>query len=101
MPITIIGGSAIFDTDYTILTLNPTNVADLIVEPENPDGGGAPGADKDGDGLTDEEEANLGTYPDFPDSDGDGFLDGVEVDAGSNPMDSNSTPENVGDGGDG
>ena len=39
--------------DYTILTLNPTNVADLIVEPENPDGGGAPGADKDGDGLTD------------------------------------------------
>ena len=106
VPITVIGGTAIFDTDYTILTLTPTNIADLIVQPEDPDGGGGDGGgeppvDSDGDGLSDEEEMNLGTYPEFPDSDGDGFLDGEEVDAGSNPMDSGSTPQDGGDGGDG
>jgi len=78
----------------------------LIVQPEDPDGGGGDGGgeppvDSDGDGLSDEEEMNLGTYPEFPDSDGDGFLDGEEVDAGSNPMDSGSTPQDGGDGGDG
>lgn len=35
--------------------------------------------DSDGDGLTDSEEAILGTDPLNPDSDGDGLLDGVEV----------------------
>jgi hypothetical protein len=34
--------------------------------------------DRDGDGLTDELEALLGTDPDNPDSDGDGVLDGCE-----------------------
>ncbi len=35
--------------------------------------------DTDGDGLTDEEEAQLGTNPTNPDSDADGLLDGAEV----------------------
>ena len=88
------------------MTLTPTNIVDLIEQPEDPDGGGGDGGggplvDSDGDGLSDEEELNLGTYPEFPDSDGDGFLDGEEVDAGSNPMDSGSTPQDGGDGGDG
>jgi hypothetical protein len=48
--------------------------------------------DGDGDGLTDLEEAELGTNPTNPDSDGDGFEDGEEVDAGSDPLDPGSTP---------
>jgi hypothetical protein len=48
-------------------------------------GAGASGFqnDSDGDGLTDGEEATLGTNPNSADSDGDGVNDGAEV--GSNP----------------
>lgn len=42
--------------------------------------------DSDEDGLTDDEEAELGTDPSNPDSDGDGLMDGEEVD-GDNPTD--------------
>ncbi|QKX03820.1 Ig-like domain-containing protein [Aquimarina sp. TRL1] len=35
--------------------------------------------DQDGDGLTDEEEEDLGTDPTNPDTDGDGYTDGEEV----------------------
>jgi thiol-disulfide isomerase/thioredoxin len=48
---------------------------------DGPDGS----ADPDDDGLTNDEEAALGTDPDNPDSDGDGFEDGAEIDAGTNP----------------
>ena len=41
--------------------------------------------DTDGDGLTDAEEADLGTNPELADSDGDLFDDLVEVDAGTDP----------------
>ena len=44
-----------------------------------------PAADEDGDGLTNGDEAELGTEYDEADSDGDGFDDGVEVEAGTNP----------------
>ena len=37
---------------------------------------GGPAGDVDGDGLTNEEEANLGTDPFLADTDGDGLLDG-------------------------
>ena len=40
--------------------------------------GPAPVADSDGDGLSDEEEAKLGTDPLNPDSDGDGVGEGIE-----------------------
>jgi thiol-disulfide isomerase/thioredoxin len=43
-------------------------------------------ADSDGDGLTDSEEADLGTDPDAEDSDGDGYLDPQEVEDGTNPL---------------
>lgn len=46
--------------------------------------------DSDGDGLTDAEEARLGTDPTRPDSDGDGYLDGDEVAEGSDPTDGSS-----------
>jgi len=48
--------------------------------------------DSDGDGLTDAEEAALGTNPNNPDSDGDGFSDGEEVARGTDPLDILSFP---------
>jgi hypothetical protein len=47
------------------------------------------GADVDGDGLTDSEEAELGTDPSLADSDGDGYSDFAEYTAGSDPLDFN------------
>lgn len=49
-----------------------------------------PVGDADGDGLSDDEEEDLGTDPDNADTDGDGINDGDEVDCGSDPTDPNS-----------
>ena len=43
--------------------------------------------DSDNDGLTDEEEKELGTDPNKADTDGDGINDGDEVDGSKNPFD--------------
>ncbi|MFV1450312.1 Ig-like domain-containing protein [Maribacter sp. HS] len=43
--------------------------------------------DPDNDGLTNDEENNLGTDPNNPDSDGDGINDGQEVLNSTNPLD--------------
>lgn len=48
--------------------------------------------DDDSDGLTDLEEAALGTNPLSSDTDGDGFRDGIEVAAGTDPLDPSSHP---------
>jgi hypothetical protein len=42
--------------------------------------------DSDGDGLTDEEERQIGTDPFDPDTDGDGFSDGEEVQNNHDPL---------------
>ena len=42
--------------------------------------------DRDGDGLSDSDEALYGTSPDDPDSDNDGLLDGFEVRYGFDPL---------------
>ena len=47
-------------------------------------------ADSDDDGLTDAEEAALGTDPGNADSDGDGLADGAEVELGTNPLSSDT-----------
>ena len=52
----------------------------------------AASVDSDGDGLTDTQEAALGTNPNDADSDDDGYGDGVEVGAGTNPLSAASTP---------
>lgn len=57
--------------------------------------------DTDADGLTDEEEGDLGTDPNNPDSDGDGLLDGAEVANGTDPTDPTSGPAIVDVDGDG
>lgn len=44
-----------------------------------------PSGDRDGDGLSDEDEARYKTNSSKPDTDGDGFTDGVEVSKGYNP----------------
>jgi peroxiredoxin len=54
-------------------------------------GGGAatqgdPSADDDGDGLTNGEEASLGSDPNNSDSDGDGYGDGEEVEGNTDPL---------------
>ena len=53
--------------------------------------------DRDGDGLNDEEEAALGTDPNWPDTDDDGAWDGDEVTGGANPLvpdeDGNGVPD--------
>lgn len=64
---------------------------------------GSPGkpastVDSDGDGLTDVEEAALGTDPNDADSDGDGLTDFQEVDIGTDPTDSDSDDDNLNDG---
>lgn len=49
-------------------------------------------ADSDDDGINDGDEVALGTDPNNTDSDGDGASDGAEVAAGSDPNDANSQP---------
>ncbi len=61
------------------------------------------GIDTDTDGLTDAEEATLGTDPNNPDTDGDGLLDGTEVDVAQgsgcpNPLDADSDGDTLSDG---
>ena len=56
-----------------------------------------PGADPDGDGLTNSEEADYQTKAKNADSDGDGVNDGAEAAQGSNPNDPNdSQPQPAG-----
>jgi hypothetical protein len=54
--------------------------------------------DADGDGLTDDQEAALGTDPNNPDTDGDGLTDGDEVGRGTNPLLADSDGDGLSDG---
>ena len=47
--------------------------------------------DTDADGISDDNEATLGSDPSNPDTDGDGEPDGYEVAMGTDPTDANST----------
>jgi len=63
---------------------------------DNDDLGDACDIDDDGDGLTDAEEADLGTNPLEIDTDGDGWPDKAEVDDGTDPLEPSSQPETPG-----
>lgn len=68
-------------------------------EPGNSGGDQVDGAsDLDGDGLTYDEETQLGTDPDDADSDGDGLDDGAEVDGGTDPLAADTDGDGVDDG---
>jgi hypothetical protein len=54
--------------------------------------------DADGDGLTDTQEASLGTNPNDPDSDNDGMSDGAEVQWSYNPLSADQNLNGVTDG---
>lgn len=54
--------------------------------------------DQDGDLLTAEQEAELGTDPANPDTDGDGLGDGEEGSWGANPLDPDSDDDGLSDG---
>jgi len=54
--------------------------------------------DTDGDGLTDDEEDDLGTDPLDPDTDDDGLGDGEEDDLGTDPRDPDTDDDDLGDG---
>ncbi len=53
--------------------------------------------DSDGDGLTDDEEAELGLDPDKADSDDDGLSDPEELDAGTDPLNADSDGDQFSD----
>lgn len=54
--------------------------------------------DADGDGLSNGEEADLGTDPKVADSDGDGLSDGLEVELGTSPMIADTDSDGIADG---
>ncbi|SDZ75284.1 hypothetical protein SAMN05660964_00137 [Thiothrix caldifontis] len=56
-----------------------------------------PKGDPDGDGVSNEDEAKLGTDPKKPDTDGDGLNDGDEVKAGTNPLNKDSDGDGIDD----
>ena len=59
-----------------------------VVGCEGGDGGNKPSPeDWDGDGLTNEEEAYLGSNPEAADTDHDGYDDGLEVESNTDPLD--------------
>lgn len=81
--------TALSAEDITFLFENPGVAIGGPTEPE-------PSVDTDGDGLTDAEEAALGTDPNLADSDGDGFTDGQEVAAKTDPLSRSSQLAAVG-----
>ncbi len=63
-----------------------TEVIENATDPLDPTDDLPPGIDPDGDGISTDDENEIGTDPRDPDTDDDGLLDGVEVN-GDNPTD--------------
>ena len=78
---------------FVVDETTPSASLDLIYVPVAATGGD----DSDGDGLTDAQEAQLGTNAGHPDTDGDGLVDGDEVTAGSDPTVADGEGDDDGD----
>ncbi len=80
---------------FTLDEASPNAILDVIyvpaTEPADED------ADSDGDGLTDTQEAELGSDSADPDTDQDGLLDGAEGAAGTDPLIYDSDDDGFGD----
>lgn len=75
--------------DAAAETTDPATIAEPVVDD---------GVDSDGDGLSDAQEAELGTDPTDPDSDADGLPDGDEVNIyGTNPLAGDSDGDGIAD----
>ncbi len=73
-------------TFKAIYDYNPNSTEDWNTMQAITYSGATRGVDTDGDLLTDEREAELGTDPNNPDTDGDGFFDGAEVANNYDPL---------------
>jgi hypothetical protein len=97
-----IGAFEVNDTDHDGV-LNPSDNCPLNANAGQLDfdgdgEGDACDSDDDGDGLTDSEEAGLGTDPLDPDTDGDGLNDGLESTTGTNPLNADTDSDGIDDG---
>jgi hypothetical protein len=81
------------DTDDTDEPVDTDDSGDTD-DTDEPD----PNRDSDGDGLTDAEEATLGTNPAKADTDGDGLTDGAERTLGTDPLDADTDGDGLADG---
>ncbi len=77
-------GNGLSDTEDGDGDLDEDGIPDFL-DVDDEDG---PGSDADADGLSNGEEAQLGTDPQDPDSDGDGLSDGEEIPNPAIPADS-------------
>ena len=74
LPAPALGQATLFDLDPTSTGSRYSAGIDLV-------------DDIDGDGISNERELQIGTFPYKPDSDGDGVDDPTEIDAGTDPTD--------------
>jgi len=86
------GQAHLFEVDSDGDGLSDRDEAAIGTDPFDPD--------TDGDGLEDGEEVALGTDPLIPDTDGDGISDGDEVMLGTDPLDDDSDDDGIVDGSD-
>jgi hypothetical protein len=79
---------------FVVDEANPNAILSVIYTPAAPP---PVDPDSDGDGLSDAQEAELGTDPANPDTDEDGLFDGDEVAVGTNPTLNDSDGDGFGD----
>lgn len=84
------------EVETVVITATPPSVTTSPTTTNEEASGG--GDDSDGDGLTDEEEADLGTNPFAEDSDGDGLWDIDELNLGTDPLNFDSDGDGLWDG---
>jgi len=88
--ITVDSGAVNTDTDGDSFPDNTDNCPNIAnpnqTNTDNDGQGNACDSDDDNDGLSDTQEANLGTNPLLADTDGDNVNDGDEINAGTDPI---------------